>query len=92
MPKNTAAAAATNGEQVAAAAAAQATIEEQGAAAAPAPATKVRILTACAFGQANQIAELTADELKDAVERGEVDPHPDAVAYAEQLAAAQAGE
>ena len=46
---------------------------------------KVRVLTECIYGKANDIAELTEAEIKSAKESGIVDDHPDAVAYAESI-------
>ncbi len=47
---------------------------------------KVRVLTTCSLGQANEVIELSAEEAKAAVGAGLADDNPDAVAYAETLA------
>lgn len=47
--------------------------------------TKVRVLRDCDYGKADDVAEVSADLLDGAVASGEVDPHPDAVAYAQTL-------
>jgi hypothetical protein len=47
--------------------------------------TKARVLVDCRFGKVDDVVELTAEELAEA--SGQVDPHPDAVAYAESLTA-----
>ena len=49
---------------------------------------KVRVLAQCAYGKPDDVALLSAAEAKQAVEHGMVDPAPEAVAYAESLAAA----
>lgn len=46
---------------------------------------KVRVLTACEFGQPNDVAELPADQVKVAEEQGLVDSNKEAVAYAVSL-------
>lgn len=46
---------------------------------------KVRVLTACEFGQPNDVAELPADQVKAAEEQGLVDSNKEAVAYAVSL-------
>lgn len=51
---------------------------------------KVRVLTACCYGQANDVATIGGSELKSAKAEGLVDDAPAAVAYAESLAAAAA--
>lgn len=53
----------------------------------PSPATRARVLMACAYGQPDDIVTLSDTELDQAVEFGMVDPEPDAVSYAETLAA-----
>ena len=45
--------------------------------------TKARVLVAGAYGQPDAVVELTPEQLKQAQAAGQVDPHPDAVAYAE---------
>jgi hypothetical protein len=45
--------------------------------------TKARVLVDCRFGKVNDVVEITAEEAAEAA--GQVDPHPDAVAYAESL-------
>lgn len=62
----------------------------RGRASAPAPETtpetvKARVLVTGAFGVINDLVELTPDLLKQAEQTGQVDPHPDAVAYAASL-------
>jgi hypothetical protein len=52
-------------------------------------ATKCRVLVAGAYGEANSVIELSGDALVAASESGQVDPDPNAVAYAESLAVAQ---
>ena len=55
---------------------------------APAPApelTKARVLSTGAFGVINQVVEVDANTLKQGVAAGQLDPHPDAVAYAASL-------
>ena len=49
--------------------------------------TKVRVLTGCAFGQANDVAVLDAATASQAKADGLVDDNAEAVAYAESLAA-----
>ena len=49
--------------------------------------TKVRVLCDCAFGRADEVAVLNDEDLAAAVGAGHADPHPDAVAYAESMAA-----
>lgn len=64
--------------------------EQQAAAAAAAAAVtfdpdelvETRVLTACTYGQANDIARIRAADLPFVLEQGLVDDHPDAVAYA----------
>lgn len=45
----------------------------------------VRVLTACNYGQANDVVEIPANEVDAAKSNGLVDDHPDAVAYARSL-------
>ena len=55
---------------------------------APTPApelTKARVLATGAFGVINQVVEVDANTLKQGVAAGQLDPHPDAVAYAASL-------
>lgn len=54
---------------------------------APAPAklTEVRVLVECEHGKPNDVATLSAADLKDAKAAGLVDPDKDAVAYAKTL-------
>lgn len=52
---------------------------------APAEGTKVRVLVEGVHGKPNDVAVLDGQALKDALNSGEVDDHPDAVAYAESL-------
>lgn len=77
-------------------------LSEQAVAGAPAPAAapapapkaakevKVRVLTACAYGKANDVAVIPGGQLKAAKADGLVDDEPAAVAYAQSLAKAQA--
>ena len=46
---------------------------------------KARVLVDGAFGKADQVVELDGDQLAQAIASGQVDPHPEAVAYAESL-------
>ena len=48
-------------------------------------ATKVRVLVAGAFGQPDDVVELDGEALAQALASGQVDAHPEAVAYAESL-------
>ena len=48
-------------------------------------ATKVRVLVAGAFGQPDDVVELDGEALAQAIASGQVDAHPEAVAYAESL-------
>ena len=48
-------------------------------------ATKVRVLVECAFGQPDDVIELDGEALAKAIASGQVDAHPEAVAYAESL-------
>ena len=48
-------------------------------------ATKVRVLVEGAFGKPDDVIELDGEELAQALASGQVDPHPEAVAYAEAL-------
>lgn len=50
-----------------------------------APATKVRVLVEGAFGQPDDVIELDGEALAQAIASGQVDAHPEAVAYAESL-------
>lgn len=53
--------------------------------AAKAKAVKARVLTACAYGQPNDVAEIPADQVKAAEKDGLVDTDKAAVAYAAGL-------
>ena len=44
---------------------------------------KARVLVACAFGVPDDVVEVTAEQAK--AHASEVDPNPEAVAYAESL-------
>lgn len=46
---------------------------------------KARVIAACALGKINDVVEI--DEAQVAALAGDVDTHPDAVAYAESLKA-----
>lgn len=48
---------------------------------------KARVLVDGPWGRVNEVAHVSAEELATAVPAGALDPHPDAVAYAESLAA-----
>ena len=48
-------------------------------------ATKVRVLVDGAFGKPDEVRELDADELAQALASGQVDANPDAVDHAEKL-------
>ena len=50
-------------------------------------ATKVRVLVEGHYGKPDDVIELEGEALAVAVASGQVDPHPDAVAYAEGLKA-----
>ncbi len=50
---------------------------------------KARVLFTGAYGQVNNVATVDPATLKAGVAAGELDPHKDAVAYAEALAAGQ---
>ena len=52
-----------------------------------AAATKVRVLVEGNYGKPDDVIELEGEELAQALASGQVDPHPDAVAYAEGLKA-----
>ena len=52
-----------------------------------AAATKVRVLVEGHYGKPDDVIELEGEELAQALASGQVDPHPDAVAYAEGLKA-----
>jgi len=52
---------------------------------APEGAIKARVLVACAHGRPNDVVEVTQDQAQQGQLAGELDPHPDAVAYAEAL-------
>jgi hypothetical protein len=45
---------------------------------------KARVLTACIYGKPNDVVEVTSAE---AAASPDLDPHPEAVAYAESLTA-----
>jgi hypothetical protein len=47
--------------------------------------TLVRVLVECSLGQVDDVIELTPEQLTEAVTSGQVDPDPDAVAYAQSL-------
>jgi len=48
-------------------------------------ATAARVLVACEHGHPDDVVHLNTEELAAAVAAGQVDPHPDAVAYAAAL-------
>lgn len=50
-----------------------------------AQATKVRVLVEGNYGKPDDVIELEGEELAVAVASGQVDPTPEAVAYAESL-------
>jgi len=47
--------------------------------------TKLRVLVEGAFGKPDDVIALEGDELAQALASGQVDPTPEAVAYAESL-------
>jgi len=47
--------------------------------------TKARVLVDCAYGKVDDVIEIDAADLAVAQASGQVDTHPDAVAYAESL-------
>lgn len=49
------------------------------------PPVPARVLAACAYGKPDDVAEIPADEIEGAKANGQVDDHPDAVAYARSL-------
>ena len=69
---------------------AEAPLAPTAAAAGKAKVVKARVLTACAYGQANDLAELPADVAKQAEKEGLVDTDKAAVAYAATLRQNQA--
>lgn len=46
---------------------------------------KARVLVSGQFGAIDSVVELTPEILKQAIDAGQVDPHPEAVAYALSL-------
>ena len=50
-------------------------------------ATKVRVLVEGHYGKPDDVIALEGEALAQALASGQVDPHPDAVAYAEGLKA-----
>lgn len=46
---------------------------------------EVRVLVACAHGLPNDVAAISAEMVADGVRANQIDPHPDAVAYAKTL-------
>jgi len=54
----------------------------------PAALVKARVLVAGAYGKVDAVVELSEAEAAAGKESGALDPHPDAVAYAESLASA----
>lgn len=46
---------------------------------------KCRVLMSCAWGEPDDVVTLSGSDLDGAIALGAVDPHPDAVAYAESL-------
>ena len=51
----------------------------------PAKVVKARVLTVCAYGEANDLVELDADEAKSAESEGLIDTNKAAVQYAASL-------
>lgn len=49
--------------------------------------TRARVLVQCLLGAPNDVVDLADAPLSAAVQAGQADPHPDAVAYAESLRA-----
>lgn len=43
---------------------------------------QARVLVRCAFGEVDDVVHLPAAEIQAGRDAGELDPHPDAVAYA----------
>lgn len=48
--------------------------------------TKARVLVDGGYGHVNDVVEIPADQVAAAEASGQVDTHPEAVAYAESLA------
>lgn len=46
---------------------------------------EVRVLVACAHGLPNDVVSVPAEAVGDGVRANQIDPHPDAVAYAKTL-------
>lgn len=46
---------------------------------------EARVLLACSWGAADDVVTLTKEDAEAGVSAGELDIHPDAVAYAKQL-------
>ena len=63
----------------------KAKLAEAAPAAAKTKAVKARVLTACAYGQPNDVAEVPADQVKAAEKDGLIDTDKAAVAYAAGL-------
>lgn len=51
------------------------------------PTTRARVLVQCLLGAPNDVVDLADAPLSAAVQAGQADPHPDAVAHAESLRA-----
>lgn len=51
----------------------------------PQPSVKARVLMDGAYGRVDDVIEIPAAEVRQAEASGQVDTHPDAVAYAESL-------
>ena len=47
--------------------------------------TKARVLLDCSYGKVDEVIEIEAADVSVAELSGQVDTHPDAVAYAESL-------
>ena len=63
----------------------EAEIQQQAPEAQPRPPVECRVLTACGFGNPNDVVTVSAEEAGQGAAVGELDPHPDAVAYAKTL-------
>jgi len=46
---------------------------------------EVRVLVACAYGSPNDVVTVPAEAVDDGVRANQIDPNPDAVAYAKTL-------
>lgn len=53
---------------------------------------EARVLLSCSWGAADDVVTLTREEAEIGVSSGELDTHPDAVAYAKSVAAAKTAD